>query len=93
MINTAVGLRYDGHETDAVRYWQEVLKLDSNYELAYTGIGKSLLAANENKEAMEYLQKGYDKKYYSVAYKRYRTEVLKESLPMVFVIGSVLIVL
>ena len=93
LIDTAVGLRYDGQETEAVKYWEEVLKLDSNYELAYTGIGKSLLAANENKEAMEYLQKGYDKKYYSVAYKRYRTEVLKENLPMVFMIGSILVVL
>ena len=79
-INTAVSLRFDGDETKAVTYWEEVLKLDANYELAYVGIGKSYLAANRNKEAMDYLKKGMDKKYYSVAFKRYRNEVLKDNL-------------
>lgn len=74
LINTAVGLRYDGEESKAVQYWQEVLKLDPNYELAYDGIGKSLLAANKNREAMAYLKKGMDKRYYSVAFRRYRNE-------------------
>lgn len=79
-INTAVSLRFDGDETAAVGYWERVLKLDANYELAYVGIGKSYLAANRNKEAMIYLKKGMDKKYYSVAFKRYRNEVLKANL-------------
>ena len=79
LINTAVGLRYDGEESKAVTDWQDVLKLDSHYELAYDGIGKSLLAANKNKEAMAYLKKGMDKRYYSVAFRRYRTEWLKEN--------------
>lgn len=77
LINTAVGLRFDGNESKAVQDWQDVLRLDSHYELAYDGIGKSLLAANKNKEAMTYLKKGMDKRYYSVAFRRYRTEWLK----------------
>jgi type 1 fimbria pilin len=77
LITKAVGLRYDGDESQAVEYWQQVLKLDSHYELAYSGIGKSLLAVNKNKEAMEYLKKGMNKRYYSVAFRRYRTEFLK----------------
>ena len=42
-------LRYDGDEASAVALWREVLKLDSNFELAYVGIGKSYLAAGDNK--------------------------------------------
>lgn len=77
LITKAVGLRYDGAESEAVGEWKEVLKLDANYELAYSGIGKSLLASGKNREAMWYLKKGMDKRYYSVAFRRYRTEYLK----------------
>lgn len=90
-INTAVGLRYDGDEVEAVKYWEKTLKLDSHYELAYSGIGKSLLAANKNKEAMAYLKKGMDKKYYSVAFKRYRNEVLKANISKILLVVTILV--
>lgn len=80
LINEAVTLRYNGDEEQAVYLWEEVLKLDANFELAYVGIGKSLLAKGDNKEAMRYLKLGMDQKHYSVAYKRYRNEVLKANM-------------
>ncbi|BCN29631.1 NHL repeat-containing protein [Anaeromicropila herbilytica] len=80
LINEAVGLRYDGDETKAVEKWKQVLKLDSNYELAYVGIGKSYLAAGKNKLAMKYLKLGMNKEYYSIAFKRYRNDILKDNL-------------
>lgn len=80
LINEAVGLRYDGDETQAVALWQEVLRLDENNELANTGIGKAYLSAGENKLAMEYLKRGMNRSYYSVAFKRYRNEVLKNNI-------------
>lgn len=80
LINQAVGLRYDGDEVQAVECWREVLKLDSNFELAYVGIGKSYLAAGQNKEAMECFRIGNNRQYYSIAYKRYRNEILKGNM-------------
>lgn len=80
LINDAVALRYDGDEASAVAVWNEVLKLDSNFELAYDGIGKSLLAAGKNKEAMKYFKLGMDRRYYSIAFKRYRDDILKDNL-------------
>ena len=56
------------------------MELDSNFELAYVGIGKSYLAAGENKKAMEYLKLGMDREYYSIAFKRYRDDILKDNL-------------
>lgn len=91
-INTAVGLRYDGDEEQAVYYWQEVLKRNVNFELAYVGIGKSLLAKGDNKAAMKYLKLGMDQKYYSVAYKRFRNEVLKANLGYILT-GLILLVI
>lgn len=83
LINQAVSLRYDGDEASAVQIWEEVLELDSNFELAYVGIGKSYLAAGDNKKAMEYLKLGMDREYYSIAYKRYRDDILKDNLSYV----------
>lgn len=91
LINKAVQLRYDGNEAEAVSYWKEVLKYDANYQLAYSGIGKALLATNQNKEAMSYLKKGMDKKYYSVAFRRYRNEILQENIELILTLGGVLV--
>ena len=79
-INQAVGLRYNGDETKAVAVWKKVLEMDSNNEMAYSGIGKAYLSSGENKKAMYYLKMGVNKEYYSIAYKRYRNELLRENL-------------
>ena len=80
LINEAVGLRYDGDETEAIEKWQEVLRLDENNELANNGIGKAYLTAGENKKAMKYFKNGMNRKYYSIAFKRYRNEILAKNL-------------
>ncbi|MNE67704.1 hypothetical protein D3C80_1633260 [compost metagenome] len=55
-----------------------MLKLNANYDIAYIGIGKSLLMEKNNKEAMKYFKLGMDRDGYSVAFKRYRREVMQE---------------
>lgn len=80
LINEAVALRYDGDEKLAVDLWKQVLKLDENNELANTGIGKAYLSSGNYKEAMKYLKLGMNRQYYSVAYKRYRNEILADNL-------------
>lgn len=92
LINEAVGLRYDGDETLAVEKWQQVLKLDENNELANTGIGKAYLTAGDNKLAMKYLKLGMNREYYSIAFRRYRNELLSENLSAVLSIVAVIIV-
>jgi DNA-binding beta-propeller fold protein YncE/phage head maturation protease len=86
LINEAVAMRYDGDEASAVENWRKVLALNENYTLAYTGIGKALLAAGENREAMTYLKKGMNIQYYSVAFQRYRNEILKENMSIVLTV-------
>ncbi|WP_343049843.1 NHL repeat-containing protein [Paenibacillus phytohabitans] len=77
-VNEAVGYHYNGEDTLAVPVWREVLKLNSNYDIAYIGIGKSLLMDKKNKEALKYFKLGMDRDGYSVAFKRYRREVMQE---------------
>ncbi len=78
-INKAVALRFDGDESEAVGIWQRVLELDENNELANTGIGKAYLSSGDYEKAMKYLKLGMNRDYYSIAYKRYRNEILKNN--------------
>lgn len=54
---------------------------------------KSYLAAGENKKAMECFKTGNNRQYYSIAYKRYRNEILKENLTGYLTAALVLIIL
>ncbi|TFE23054.1 NHL repeat-containing protein [Cohnella luojiensis] len=78
LVRKATIQHYNGNDTEAVKLWEQVLRLNTNYEIAYLGIGKSLLMEKKNKEAMEYFKLGMSRKDFSVAYKRYRREVMKE---------------
>ena len=92
LINQAIGLRYDGDETQAIEIWEKVLRLDENNELANSGIGKAYLTAGENAKAMKYLELGMNRKYYSVAWKRYRNEILTENMNMIMTLLVVLVI-
>lgn len=92
LINEAVSLRFDGDEALAVPLWERVLELDENNELANTGIGKAYLSAGDNVKAMEYLEKGMNREYYSVALKRYRSDLLRQYMgPVLTVITCVVL--
>jgi len=80
LINQAVSLRYDGDETKAVEKWRDVLKLNENFELANAGIGKAYLTAGDNVSAMHYLKLGMDRQHYSVAFRRWRNDLLKDNI-------------
>ena len=82
-INKAVYYEYIGDATLAADEWQNVINKNNAYELAYVGVGKTLLEEQRYEEAMYYFEKGYDVEYYSKAYKAYRDQKLKEYLPFV----------
>ena len=92
LINEAIALRYDGDETLAVEKWREVLRLDENNELANIGIGKAYLTAGDNRNAMKYLKLGMDSDYYSIAFRRYRNQVLADNLSYIFTGIAVVII-
>lgn len=92
MINTAVGLRFDGEEAHAVALWERVLELDENNELANVGIGKAYLSAGDYRQAMKYLKLGMNRNYYSIAFKRYRNDILRNNISYVLTGLVVLII-
>jgi len=91
LINTAIRARYDGDNTAAVEAWHRLVEIDENFALAWSGIGRAALAAGDNIQAMYYLRRGMDMRYYSVAFRRNRLDVMQDTLPNVLTAGAILV--
>lgn len=79
MVQEATILHSKARFDEASEIWNEVLMMCSNYEKAYTGIGKICEASGDYKEAMENYRVAGDVNYYSSAFKKYRTELIKDN--------------
>lgn len=89
-VNKAIELHSVGKFEEAAFQWEEVLRLNTNYEIAYNGIGKYHLRLGNNREAMRNFKLGHDKYYYSKAFKAYRNEIIKDYFGLI-VLGIVII--
>lgn len=75
-----------GEYTASGETWQKVMDINGNYDLAYIGIGRSLLRQERYHEAMEYFELKYDDENYSKAFKQYRKEWVEEHILIIFII-------
>ena len=79
-------------EMGAESYWRKVIKMNTNYELAYLGIGKALHRRDQNKEAMRYFELAHNALYYSKAFEKYRDQVLNENFNLIMTVVVVFVV-
>lgn len=89
LINDATKAYYDRDYETSKALWEEVVVENSNYFLAYVGIGKTYLRQEDYKNALINLELGHDYFNYSRAYKEYRNQQMKKILP--FIIGGVIL--
>ena len=66
--------------------WENVMKQNGNYDLAYIGIGRALLRQKRYKEAMDYFELKYDAENYSKAYKQYRKEWVEDHIVIIVIV-------
>ena len=92
LINTAVRARYDGDDATSYAAWRRLVELDEHFALAWSGIGRTMLAQGDNVQAMYYLRRGMDIRYYSVAFRRHRQDRMQAMLPPVLTGGMILAV-
>ena len=85
-VNQAIAFHDQGRFEDAAMIWEQVVKLNTNYEIAYNGIGKFYLREGNYKEAMTYFELGHDHYYYSKAFKGYRNAIIKDNFGYIMLV-------
>ena len=84
MVNEAVYLEYIGDYAASREVWEEVVRLNANYEIGYNGIGRYYLREGQYKTAIEYFKLGHDSYYYSKAYQNYRNDLIRKNFGWIF---------
>lgn len=78
LVHRASILYADGLYEQSKGPWMEVLKRNSNYNLAYLAIGKALYRQEQYKEAMGYFKTARAYNEYSLAFLEYRKNYMRE---------------
>jgi tetratricopeptide (TPR) repeat protein len=77
---------------EAKEGWEEVLRQDSNSQLAYRGLGKAYFREGDYKTSMEYAKIGADRDTYSESYKYVRKEIIADNFYWAFPLMILLVV-
>ena len=75
-IHQAIEYYHAGNYQKSTEMWREVLKRNTNFDLAYSGIGRSSLMQNKFAQAMTEYRLGNNRQGYSEAFQLYRKGVL-----------------
>ena len=78
-VRNAVILHNSGRFNEAMGPWEQVIKADTNFEIAYTGIGKALYNLGDFKKSMEYFKLSNDRYNYSLSKKEYRKNLMRDN--------------
>lgn len=83
-IYDAIEQFQNGDYEESGSSWQQVMDMNGNYDLAYIGIGRSLLCQKQYHEAMKYFKLKLDDDNYSKAFKQYRKEWVEDHIVIIF---------
>ena len=93
VVHRAVLLYDEGRYSDARADWEEVIKRDGGYAMAYVGLGKACLNDGEYMKALDYFKTAYNQDDYDKAFKYAREEWLRDNFTVIMIVIIVLIAL
>lgn len=76
LITAALALYNTGRYEESTEVWKRVLRLNANYDMAYSGIGNALFRQGDYVGAMTNFRLGQNRAGYSDAFAVYRREVV-----------------
>jgi len=78
LVNEAMDLFDSGRYIESRGPWEEILRRDANYYMAYIGMGNALLASGEFEEALKYFYK-HSRSGYNRAFKDFRINYIRKN--------------
>lgn len=91
LLDEVIGYQENREYDKAMAGWRELAGLNNNFDLAYLGIGKTLLEQGDYQAAMENFRLINNRSYYSRAYKLYRQTIL-DKIGLLLVAGAVVLI-
>jgi tetratricopeptide (TPR) repeat protein len=92
-INDALSEYQAGRYESSAERWEQVLKMNGNYDLAYIGIGRAALRQGDYLKAMKYYKLKRYREGYGKAFQLYRKQWMEENLwKILLILGGVVIV-
>ena len=88
-----IDITLDGKYLEAEEGWKEVIKLDRNFQPAYSALARAELTNGNYKAAMELARDGYDRETYSLAFEFYRKGLLEDYFWVIFLVVVLLAIL
>jgi sugar lactone lactonase YvrE len=93
LINEALAMYQRGQYEESYDIWNEVLRINGNFGLAYIGLARALLRQGRFREAMDYFRHQNDGPNYGRAFGFYRREWMEANFWMfVVAVGIIFIV-
>ena len=92
LIYDAISTYSKGDYDASAVIWDQVMKLNANYPLAFRGIGRVLLRQDKFKEAMEYFELAHDKENYGRAFKLFRKQWVEQNVWWIVLILAVVLI-
>jgi DNA-binding beta-propeller fold protein YncE len=92
-INEALNEYRAGRYESSAKVWEDVLKMNGNYDLAYIGIGRSALRQGEYQKAMKYYKLKHYRVGYGKAFQLFRKQWIEENLWKILLILGILVLL
>jgi tetratricopeptide (TPR) repeat protein len=92
-INLALNEYKEGRYDSSARVWEDVLKMNGNYDLAYIGIGRAALRQGEYQKAMKYYKLKNYREGYGKAFQLYRKQWMEENLWKILLILGIIIII
>ena len=91
-VHEAVRMFNEGLYEDSLDLWNEVVKRDGNYNMAYTAIGRALLNQDKYEEAMKYFKVAFEDIDYDRAFEADRQDMLRDNFTLIVVLLVALVV-
>ena len=84
---------HEGDYEGSAAVWQDVLKNNANYSLAFRGVARSILREDKFEEAMDYYKMAHDRENYGRVFKLYRKEWVEKNIGwIVGILAAVIII-
>ena len=86
LVDTAMGLYRQGLYSESVQPWNDVLKYNTNYTMAYIGLGKAHLELGNITEALRNFEIAHYESGYNDAYRLQRVDKMRADFPLYVVL-------